>query len=119
VLSRAAAGDSRAVLAREVFLHRLRASVASMGAAMDGLDVLVFTGGVGENSAEVRSRAMAGLGFLGVREDSMQNAGGSGDREIGAHGAAVRALVIAAREDLEIARLVRQVLGAAAPGNLG
>jgi len=117
VLSRAAAGDSRAVLAREVYLHRLRALVASMAAAMDGLDALVFTGGVGENSAEVRSRAMAGLGFLGVREDAARNADGSGDREIGATGTAVRTLVIAAREDLEIARQVRQVLGAVAPAN--
>jgi acetate kinase len=111
VLSRAAAGDSRAALAREVYLHRLRALVASMAAAMDGLDALVFTGGVGENSAEIRSRAMAGLGFLGVREDAARNADGSGDREIGADGAGVHALVIAAREDLEIARQARHVLG--------
>jgi len=119
VLSRAAAGDSRAVLAREVYLHRLRALIASMAAAMNGLDALVFTGGVGENSAEVRSRAMAGLGFLGVREDAARNADGGGDREIGVDGAGVRALVIAAREDLEIACQVRQVLGAVAPGSLG
>jgi acetate kinase len=119
VLTRAATGDSRAALARDVYLHRLRGSIAAMAAAMGGLDALVFTGGVGENSAEVRSRAMAGLGFLGVREDAARNADGSEDREIGAHGAAVRALVIAAREDLEIARQVREVLGDVPPASLG
>ncbi len=112
VLARATAGDQRAELAREVYLHRLRASVAAMAAALGGLDALAFTGGVGENSAEIRSRAMAGLGFLGVREDASRNANGTGDREIGAADASVRSLVIAAREDLEIARQVRQVLAA-------
>jgi acetate kinase len=112
VLTRALDGDPRAVLAREVYLHRLRASIAAMAAAMGGLDALVFTGGVGENSAELRSRAMAGLGFLGVLEDAARNGDGTGDREIGAAGAPVRSLVIAAREDLEIARQVRHVLPA-------
>jgi acetate kinase len=111
VLSRAAAGDSRAVLARDVYLHRLRGYVASMAAALGGLDVLVFTGGVGENSPEIRSRTMDGLGFLGVRGDPESNESGAGDREIGATGAPVRCLVVAAREDLEIAHQVRQVLG--------
>ncbi len=110
ILARAAAGDQRAELAREVYLHRLRAGIAAMAATLGGLDALAFTGGVGENSAEIRSRAMAGLGFLGVREDAARNADGTGDREIGATGAPVRSLVIAAREDLEIARQVRQVL---------
>jgi acetate kinase len=110
VLARAAAGDERAELAREVYLHRLRACVAGMAAAMDGLDVLVFTGGVGENSAEIRSRAMHGLGFLGIREDAGANAAGNGDREIGRPDAQVRSLVISAREDIEIARQVRATL---------
>ena len=111
VLARAAAGDRRAVLGRDVYLHRLRASVAAMTAAMDGLDVLVFTGGVGENSAEVRSRAAAGLGFLGVRIDEERNSRGtSDDWEISAPGAPVRTFVIAAREDKQIAAEVRLVL---------
>jgi acetate kinase len=111
VLSRASSGERRAVLARDVYLHRLCGSVAAMTAALGGLDALVFTGGVGENSAEIRSRAMAGLGFLGVRCDEDANSGGAGDdREIGAPDAGVRTLVIAAREDLEIAAQVRSVL---------
>ena len=107
VLSRAAAGDERAILGRDVYLHRLRGLTASMAAALGGLDVLVFTGGVGENSAEIRQRAMDGLGFLGVAADPASNDSGAGDREIGAPAAAVRALLIAAREDIEIARQVR------------
>ncbi len=112
-LARAAAGDPRAVLGREVYLHRLRACVAAMAAAMDGLDALVFTGGVGENSAEIRSRAADGLGFLGVRLDGQRNvpAGHGDDWEIGADGSPVRSFVIAAREDKQIAAEVRSVLG--------
>jgi acetate kinase len=110
VLSQAAAGSERALLAREVYLHRLRGSVASMAAALGGLDALVFTGGVGENSAEIRARAMDGLGFLGVHGDSTRNSPGTGDREIGTPDAPVRSLVISAREDIEIARQVRDLM---------
>jgi acetate kinase len=81
-----------------------------MAAALGGLDALVFTGGVGENAAEVRSRAAGRLGFLGVRLDEERNAAGTGDRDIGPPDAPVRSLRIAAREDLEIARQVRTVL---------
>jgi acetate kinase len=116
VLSRAAAGDARAILGRDVYLHRLRASIAAMAAAMDGLDVLVFTGGVGERSAEVRSRAADGLAFLGVAVDESPDAPGPGTRaddwEVSAPGARVRTFVIAAREDLQIAAEVRSVLTA-------
>jgi acetate kinase len=111
VLSRAAEGDARCQLAREVYLHQLRGHAASMAAALGGLDVLVFTGGVGENSAEIRRRAMEGLEFLGVRPDPSRNEAGTGDRDIGSPEAPVRSLVISAREDLEIARQVRSVLG--------
>ncbi|HZR47948.1 MAG TPA: acetate/propionate family kinase [Streptosporangiaceae bacterium] len=111
ILARASSGDARAVLARDVYLHRLAGAAAAMTAALGGLDLLVFTGGVGENSAEIRSRAMDALGFLGIRGDAARNESGTGDREIGTPDAPVRAAVIAAREDLEIARQVRTVLG--------
>jgi acetate kinase len=110
VLERAAAGDADAALARDVYLHRLRGLIASMAAALGGLDALVFTGGVGENSAEIRARAMDGLGFLGVQCDIARNENGNGDREIGAADAPVRSLVIGAREDIEIACQVRAVM---------
>jgi acetate kinase len=80
---------------------------------MDGLDVLVFTGGVGENSPEIRYPAADGLGFLGVAVDESRNAadGAAGDdREITARGARVRTFVVAAREDKQISAEVRSVL---------
>jgi acetate kinase len=98
-------------LALEVYDHRLRAGIAAMTAAMGGLDVLVFTGGVGENAAPVRARAAAGLGFLGVTIDDSSNATARPDAEVTAVGAAVRTLVLAAREDAEIAEQVQRVLG--------
>ena len=116
VLEAADAGDAAAVLAVEVAIHRLRAGIASMTAALGGLDVLVFTGGVGEHAAVVRARAVGGLAFLGLRIDGAANDAATDgvDREIGARGAPARILVVAAREDLQIAREVRAVL--TAPG---
>jgi len=104
-------GDLRDVtdpLAREVYLHRLRREIAAMAAAMNGLDVLVFTGGVGEHQPAVRAAAAAGLTFLGVAVSPEANEAGEAD--ISADGAAVRTLILPAREDVEIARQVRSVL---------
>ena len=70
------AGDHDAALAIGVYLHRLRAGIAAMVAALGGLDALVFTGGVGERSAPVRWRAAEGLGFLGVSLDEGRNTDG-------------------------------------------
>ena len=113
ILPAEAGGDADSALAAGVYVHRLRAGIASMAAAMDGLDTLVFTGGVGENTAPIRERAAAGLRFLGVVLDREANARTTRDGEIGASGAAVRSLVVTAREDIEIARGVRQVLATA------
>ncbi len=110
VLAAEQTGDQDAVLAMGVYLHRLRASIASMVAALGGLDGLVFTGGIGEHSAPVRWRAADGLGFLGVALDEAANESAKADQEISSSGAPVRTLVIEAREDLEIVRGVRQVL---------
>jgi acetate kinase len=82
-----------------------------MAAALGGLDALVFTGGVGERSPEIRARAAGGLGFLGVALDLQRNEAVDGDADISANGAAVRTLVTRAREDLEIAAQVRRTLG--------
>ncbi len=110
VLAAETSGDEGAALAMAVYLHRLRTSVASMAAAMDGVDAVVFTGGVGERSAAVRRRTAEGLSFLGLALDETANEAEEPDHEIGAPGAGVRSFVIVAREDLEIARGVRQVL---------
>ena len=115
VLAAESRNDPRARLAVAVYLHRLRAGIASMVAAMGGLDAITFTGGVGEHSAPIRRRAAEGLTFLGIALDADRNESAHGDREIGSSGAAVRALVVGAREDLEIVRAVRSVLRAPVP----
>jgi acetate kinase len=117
VLDRRTAGDERARLALEVYLHRLRAGIGALAATLGGLEALVFTGGVGERSAPVRQEACRGLEFLGVSVDAKVNAQAAPDAELTATGAAVRTLVIAAREDLEIARQVRSALAGAAIGD--
>jgi acetate kinase len=110
LLARAHADDQQAQLALDVYLHRLRAGIAATTAALGGLDALVFTGGVGQRSPEVRARAATGLAFLGVAIDDTRNRDAITDTEIGAAEAAVRTLLLTAREDLEIARQVRAVL---------
>ena len=109
IVASAAAGRPEARLALDVYVHRLRGAIATMAASLGGLDALVFTGGVGERAPVVRALVADGLGFLGVALDQGSNETGPEDREIGADGARVRTLVIAAREDLEIAREVRRV----------
>jgi acetate kinase len=84
-----------------------------MAAAMNGLDALVFTGGVGENAAPVRAAAVGGLRFLGLEIDPALNSTAGADANIAASGAAVPTLVVRARESVEVAREVRRVLAAA------
>jgi acetate kinase len=110
LLSRASADDQQAHLAIEVYLHSLRAGVAAMAAALGGLDALVFTGGVGERSAKVRAATVAGLAFLGLAIDAERNRAPIGDADVSASRASAATLVIAAREDLEIARQTRATL---------
>jgi acetate kinase len=111
VLARAKAGDERAILALEVYGHRLRAGIAEMTAAMGGVDALAFSGGVGEHAPAVRADAVAGLAFLGVAVDQRANEDGQGDRAVSSHDSAVSVLVVEAREDQEIARQVHELLG--------
>jgi acetate kinase len=116
ILHRAATGETSASLALDVYGHRLRAGIAAMTAALGGLDVLVFTGGIGEHAPEIRALAADGLGFLGVALDQARNrtAIPDAEAEIGATGATVRCFALTAREDLEMARQTRQVLAAGA-----
>jgi acetate kinase len=111
VLDAADEGDGRSQLAYGVYLHRLRALVASMAAAMGGMDGLVFTGGAGEGSARLRRDACAGLAFLGVAiDDGRNDKTEPADRVLSPAGAGVAVAVVAAREDVEIARQVRLLL---------
>ncbi len=113
VLLAADRGDARSQLAFGVYIHRLRAEIAAMVAALGGLDGLVFTGGAGEGSARLRHEACAGLGFLGIELDEQRNTSepsGTRDRVVSRNGGTPAVLVVQAREDLEIARQVRAML---------
>lgn len=104
-------GDPDARLALEVYVHRLRGEIARMAAALDGLDVLVFTGGVGEHAPWLRAAVVAGLSFLGLGIDEVANERAvRGDVTIGAAGA-TPCLVVESREDRQIASEIRHVLG--------
>ena len=97
-------GNARAKLAFEIFVHRLQSSIGAMIAVLGGLDALVFSAGIGENSPEVRAAACATLGFAGVNLDSSKNAQTSRDEDISLAGSPVRVLVIRAQEDWAIAK---------------
>jgi len=99
------AGHPDARLAYDVWLHRLRAGVAGMAAAMGGVDALAFTGGIGEHAGRARADACAGLAFLGLAVDETANATATADGVVG--GAVV---VVTAREDVQIATEVRVAL---------
>ena len=109
----AARGDERAQLALDVFVHRLAKAIAGLVTSLDRLDALVFTGGIGENSALVRGRVLARLGFLGLDEDPEANAvhGRSTGGRISRYGPAV-ALVVPTDEELMIARDTARLAGA-------
>jgi acetate kinase len=105
------ASDSpEARLAVEVFVHRVAAGVAAMAMACEGLDALVFTAGIGENSARVRAGVCHRLGFLGVVLDPSRNEEAEPDCDVAALESRVRIVVIRAREELVAARAARGVL---------
>ena len=109
----AARGDERAQLALEVFVHRLAKAIAGLVTNLERLDALVFTGGIGENSAVVRGLVLRRLGFLGLAEDPEANAGhgrSTGGR-ISRPGP-VQALVVPTDEELMIARDTARLIAA-------
>jgi acetate kinase len=97
-------GNQRAQLALDIYIHRLRAGIGAMLASLGGLDALIFTAGVGENSAIVRSAACEAFGFMGLKLDGEKNQQVQGDEDIAAVDSAVRVVVIHTQEDWEIAR---------------
>jgi len=115
VIAASEGGNPQATVALDIFCYRIRKYIGAFSAAMGGVDVLVFTAGIGENSPEVRRRVCAGLeaadGF-GVILDVLKNsAAGSRPREIQAEGSRVKILVIPTNEELEIARETLHLLG--------
>lgn len=100
----AADGDALAALALRVFCYRIRKYIGAYAAAMGGVDALVFTGGIGENSAEIRARACEGLEFIGISLDPDRNAAPQGAADVSAEQSAARVLVIPTNEERMIAR---------------
>ncbi|MGA7852120.1 MAG: acetate kinase [Candidatus Acidiferrales bacterium] len=99
------AGDARAKLAFDIFVHRLRSGIGAMVAVLGGIDALIFSAGIGENSAEVRAAACVNFGYLKLALDPAQNAEAFvQDHDISSGESGVRVLVIHAEEDWAIAR---------------
>jgi acetate kinase len=96
--------NERAILALDIYIYRLRLFIGMMVAALGGIDVLTFTGGVGENSAIVRARACEGLAYLNLALNMEKNAASPVDQDIATADSAVRVLVVHTEEDWEIAR---------------
>ena len=100
----AAAGDPSASLAIDMYSYRIRKYIGAYTAVLGRVDALVFTGGIGENDAEVRRRACDGLERLGIALDEARNGSPSKEpREIQREGMPVKVLVLPANEELEIA----------------
>ncbi len=99
-----AAGTERARLALEVFAYQVKKTIGAFAAAMGGIEAVAFTGGIGENSARLRSACCSGLEFLGIRLDDERNSTGSGDRVVSAADAPVTVLALATNEELVVAR---------------
>jgi acetate kinase len=112
VLEAMHAGNRQAQLAFDVYVHRLVREIGGMLAVLDGADAIVFTGGIGENCPPLREMACAQLGFLGLKLDAAKNADPAPDQDIATVDSPVRALVIRAREEWEIARECHKLAGA-------
>jgi acetate kinase len=112
VLAEAELGSAAARLAVEVYCHRARKYVGAYAAVLGGVDALVFTGGIGENSAPVRERICRDLGLLGIRLSPERNS--AHDPSIGEGPTSV--LIVRTDEELAIARETRRVLAAGGAG---
>jgi acetate kinase len=112
VVSAMREGNRRSQLAFDMFVHHLRAGICAMAAALRGLDALVFTAGIGENSSEVRGAACSGLSFLGLGLDAEKNAKPSPDCEISSPQSKMPILIIRAQEDWAIAQSCWRVMHA-------
>jgi acetate kinase len=110
---RIADGDDAAELALEVFCHRVRKYVGAYLAVLGRTDAVVFTGGIGENDAEVRARSLSGLADLGIEVDEERNrTSSSSARDVATDGSRTRVLVVPTDEELEMARQAVALLGA-------
>lgn len=104
------AGNQQAQLAWEVYIHRIRAGIGAMLMSLGGLDALIFTAGVGEHDADVRSAVCHELAFLGLSLDESRNRASPIDSDIATSDAPVRILVVQTQEDWQIAKSCWQLL---------
>lgn len=110
--SAAAAGEPRAVLAESMYFYRIKKYIGAYAAAMGGVDVIVFTGGVGENQANARSGACEGLEYMGVKVDLEKNKTRGVEAIISADDSKVKVVVIPTDEELMIASDTMDILSA-------
>jgi len=110
IIKAIAIGNSRAQLALDIYIHRLRSCLGSMLMSLGGIDALVFTAGVGENSAIVRELTCQSLAFLGLKMDLAKNLDRPVDRDISTDDSNVRVLVIHTQEDWAIAQECWQLI---------
>ncbi|CAN5423678.1 acetate kinase [soil metagenome] len=111
ILAARSRGNHRAALAFDLFIASLRDAILTMAAAMDGIDALLFTGGIGEHSAEVRSGVCSQLGWIGVEIDDRSTDDEFPDCEISTDSSRVQIFIIRTQEELMVARETRRVLG--------
>ncbi len=97
-------GKPRAKLAFDMFVHRLRYYIGAMLATLGGLDALIFTGGIGENAAQVREAVCASFAFLGLKLDIQKNDQSPADQDISAGDSTISVLIVHTQEDWAIAR---------------
>lgn len=108
-------GSAAAELALAVFTYQVKKTIGAYAAVMGGVDVIAFTGGIGENSARLRERCTSTLKFLGVRLDRERNFNGKGDRLVSSHDSEVAVAALATNEELIVARRAYALLTSASP----
>ncbi len=104
-------GNERAAIAHKMFCHRVKKYIGTYAAGMGGLDVLVFTAGIGENDALVREVVCSGMEYLGIELDTKRNAGGPRERIISSDKSKVTVMVVPTNEELMIARETIRLVG--------
>ena len=108
-------GDPAAALALDVFVYEVRKTIGAYAAAMGGVDVIAFTGGIGENSARLRAACCGGLEFLGIRLDPARNELGEGERVVSTDASSVALIALATNEELVVARRAWRLLSLQCP----
>ncbi|MFW6296837.1 MAG: acetate/propionate family kinase, partial [Halothece sp.] len=102
-------GNEQAKLAFDVYIHRLRYYIGAMLTSLGGLDILVFTGGVGEHRSNVRKEACNALGFMGLEIDEQKNDNASDDTDVATENSSIRVFMIKTKESWQMAKECWQI----------